>query len=204
MAGRDPAYDLMELTRKVPEYQQMMDYLMARRAVPPVSINRRLEDNGVFEYPGVSVTSPEPAGNNGRISIYSPAAVGTLVHEVTHASQMNLAHQYSEEKYPNGLVSFSKGRTPFTDAYEKLRLHQGGPGGKDPLEVLAPKWKQAEADYRSTFQEAQAFGVANSALPEQANNPGPRHVDATLATEFLILLDLAQRSQAKKPQSQGR
>ena len=205
--SRDPVYDLMELTRKVPEYQQMMDYLMARRSVPPVQLNY-LGGNvaGVFEDPGATVTSRTPAGPNGRITVDSHLGTRTLVHETTHATQRQLAQQYSEEKYPHGVYNFWRAPddTVFTDAYEKLRLHNGGPGGKDPLEVLAPKWKQAEADYRSTFPEAPAFGVANSAIPEQANQPGPPHVDATLATEFLILLDLATRSQKAKPQSQGR
>lgn len=206
MAGRDPAYDLMELTRKVPEYQQMMDYLMARRSVPPVQLNY-LGGNvaGVFEYPGAAVTSRTPTGPNGRITVDNHLGTGTLIHETTHATQRQLAHQYSEEKYPHGVYNFwrSPEDTVFTDAYEKLRLHKGA-GGHNALEVLAPKWKQAEADYRSTMQEAQAFGLANSVVPKQADYKAPPHVDATLATEFLILLDLATRSQKAKPASQGR
>jgi hypothetical protein len=202
MAGRDPAFDLMELAGKRPEYQQMMDYLMSRRSVPPVQLNY-LGGNvaGVFEYPGVTVTSRTPSGPNGRITVDDYRGVSTLVHETAHATQRQLAHQYGEEKYGPWMSTLPA--TPFTDAYDKMRLHKG-PGTANPLEVLAPKWKQAEADYRSTFQEAQAFGLANSAMPEQANQPGPPHVDATLATEFLILLDLATRSQKAKPQSQGR
>ena len=32
----------------------------------------------------------------------------------------------------------------------------------------------------------------------------PKHLDATLATQMMILLDLATREEKKKPQSQGR
>jgi hypothetical protein len=46
--------------------------------------------------------------------------------------------------------------------------------------------------------EITAFGVGNhsSALP--VNNPAPAHLDATAATEFMILLDLAMRDMAKQ------
>jgi hypothetical protein len=151
MAGRDPAFDLMELAGKRPEYQQMMDYLMSRRSVPPVQLNY-LGGNvaGVFEYPGVTVTSRTPSGPNGRITVDDYRGVSTLVHETAHATQRQLAHQYGEEKYGPWMSTLPA--TPFTDAYDKMRLHKG-PGTANPLEVLAPKWKQAEADYRSTSKK---------------------------------------------------
>lgn len=209
MESRDPAYDLMELTGKRPEYRQMMDYLMARRAVPEVQL-RYLGDSlhGVFEHPGAAVTSYKAAGPNGRISVADYQSQNTLIHETAHAADRQMAIQYSREKYHGESPT---GRTPFTDAYEKFiyqpDLYRDDPGklpSQQLMKLIAPTWTAAEADYRSTTNEARAFGIGNSAVPAQADSKAPPHVDATLATEFLILLDLATRSQKAKPQSQGR
>ena len=70
-----------------------------------------------------------------------------------------------------------------------------------------PAWVAANRDYRSTAGELLGFAMGNSAPVGVERNPAskvPLHLDATLATEFMILLDLATREEKKKLQSQGR
>jgi hypothetical protein len=64
---------------------------------------------------------------------------------------------------------------------------------------LAPEWSKENSDYRSASNELSAYGMG-STVPRRSNR-APLHVDPTMATEFSILLDLAQRAQKAKPPS---
>lgn len=206
--------DIIREAGQQPQYQEMMEYLHKRRAVPPVS-QKFLGDNVYGEF-AIPRTANSPLGPAGAIRInMRPTLLGgvnTLTHEVTHAAERQIDNQYSEEKYPKGLGG-SLGKNQFTDAWEKLtyapNLRREDPAKVPPqqlMELLAPKWRKDQEAYRSTTSEARAFAVGNSTTPKNMMPPenAPAHIDSTIATEFMILLDLARRSMDKRPAAQGR
>ena len=200
----DPVIATMKEAGRIPEYQQMMDYLMIRRAVPEIKSQYLGESiGGIFRYGG-------GMQSRGQIGINSNG-VDTLVHEVTHAAERQVNNQYSEEKYPGG---WATGKNQFIDAYEKLTyqpdMYADAPGKVPPqqfMNLIDKNWTEKAARYRSTTSEARAFAmenVSNPKLDPLSITRAPAHIDSTLATEFLILLDLAKRGMKDRPQSQGR
>jgi hypothetical protein len=114
----------------------------------------------------------------------------TLAHEMTHATDRQLQEQDREQ---SGM--FSKGNQ-FTDAYQKMVGSGGMREGKKRTELARkyyPEFVSGNRDYRATPYEIVAHGVGKYAGPTTADD-APPHVDATAATEFQILLDLARRN----------
>lgn len=175
--------DLIKQASGIPEYQQMMNYLSARKAVPAVAAEPKLPTSGVFR-PGPTFSSP------GAIGVRPKEPVEVLVHEMTHAADTQILGQYLEQ---SGRLSGKPASNQFTEAYDKL----------DPpavMKIMAPAWTELASKYRSTRPESRAFAVENSITPKVAADSvtrAPAHVDATLATEFMILLELAQRTSGK-------
>lgn len=203
----DPVIATMKEAGKVPEYQQMMDYLMARRQVPEIKSAYLGEAvGGLFQFGG-------NLQSRGSIKVGEGQAVDTLVHEVTHAAERQIVKQYHEEKYPRDIL-FSRGKNQFIDAYEKLSYNpdalRDAPEkvpAKQLMNLIDKDWTKKAENYRSTVSEATAFAVENVSNPKldpTSITRAPAHIDSTLATEFLILLDLAQRGQKTRPASQGR
>ena len=94
--------------------------------------------------------------------------------------------------------------------YEKLMRAPGQMFGQAPKEVLtqtarkiAPEWTEKQKDYRSTGAELSAFGMGSAVSPN-VTSPAPLHIDPTYATEFQVLLDLANRAQKLQPFTPGR
>lgn len=204
---QDPVVDLMKKAGEIPEYQQMMNYLMARRAVPEMKTQYLGESvGGLFQFGG-------DLQSRGRIKVGEGQPVDTLVHEVTHAAERQIVKQYHEDKYP-GDILFRRGKSQFTDAYEKLSynpdLNREDPAkvpAKQLMNLINKDWTKKAENYRSTVSEATAFAVENVTNPKLdplSYTRAPAHIDSTLATEFLILLDLAKRGMKDRPQSQGR
>jgi len=83
----------------------------------------------------------------------------------------------------------------FMDAYEKLSF-----GGKQ-MELanrMAQDFLKQNGDYRMTTTEAPAFAIGNMVGGRGSGSwPAPDHIDPTMATEFSVLLDLANRAQRK-------
>ena len=171
------------------QYQQLVlealqRYLHGRRAMPEVTFNERLP-------PGVAGMR-----QGDKVKVAPGAGMSTLVHELVHSAQSAMDSQYVYDQ-----------RNPqFAKAFEQL---SGGKGRyleaiRESATKLAPEWMQTEDPYRTTGRELQAFGLGN-----QFKDPGTevswnaaQHVDPTMATEFMILLDLATR--ASEAGSQGR
>lgn len=207
----------MKESLTVPEYQQMMNYLMDRRAVPEVK--KGALPYNVFGEFATNVWSRGPLPKAGRVTLGPGAGTDTLIHEITHAVERQIIQQYAEDPKrggPSALLNRLFGDpNQFVDGYEKLvynaatQTRQGEEQHGDQrsrlMNKMNPDWARQGSEYRSSPGEAVARSVENmTARGGAAFDPGPDHVDATLATEFLIILDLAQREQAKKPQSQGR
>jgi hypothetical protein len=116
-----------------------------------------------------------------------------VIHEMTHATQDPLTEQYAQAtRWFADKPTDPEARRLFVQAYEKLR--------KDKAELarkLDPKWEKSERAYRSSPVELEAFGVGN--VQGNAVRRGPLHLDPTMATEAMILLDLARRDARRNP-----
>jgi len=205
---RTDAERLVDLTlqaKEKPQYQQLMEYLSLRRSVPPTKFAYLGEDtHGMYERNSVF---GKELPRTGVITMNRGADANTFVHELTHAASAQLSNQYAET--PSYFGDPIK-PTQFTDAFQKIML---GVRGKSmaptqQAEVMNPEWVAKNRDYRSTASELLGFAMGNSApVAGMARNPEskvPQHLDATLATQMMILLDLAARAEKAKPQSQGR
>ena len=204
---------LRETAEAGPQYGELVDYLSARRMMPPIemqntvgigSTNFDTDASGMFEA-GPSLPK------TGKVFVrYDPKRMGrlpnpqTVVHELTHAAERQIRQQWSE------IASLPEWKlTPeqlqFRKAYEQLIFKPGEQFGKNAKSVqqetamkIAPKWVKEKSDYRSTRGELTAFGMG-STLGRNVGNPAPLHIDPSYATEFSILLDLARRANVTEP-----
>lgn len=159
---------------------QILAYLVAANKLPQSSV-QKLPDQTYGVY--------SPRENTIRLQDFTSdywrdAYPNVATHEMVHAAQNAMDKQ-------NGLFASEQ----FSSAVSKLTT-QG------PAVALSPLWAEANR-YRSSPLEAQAFGVAEHAAPspqlKKVFPAPPAHLDATAATEFMILLDLAMRDlQAKQ------
>jgi len=199
--SRQPVNTLRQLASDTPEYQQLMNYLMARSAVPEVNFNADGDNSGQFvqgeRYIGGS--SKHNAGTASLSGDYmgykgNPnTAVRTLGHELTHAAWNQMRQQIYE----------GKTSPEFADAFSKLVYNKkkGTWAAPDLANKLDAPWYKENESYRSSVQEMPAFGIGNSMLggdPSPSWKP-PTHLDPTLATEQMILLDLATRDAKRNP-----
>ncbi len=154
-------------------------------------------------------------GEKGKVVLGKTGDATTLVHELTHAADIAMAFQFQDTpNYPHvkrtslddkittalfgkkAGAKFDSERTPeqdqFYDGYQKL--------SRDQPAVLAkrmnPKWTKEQEDYRSSPLELRGHAIGNTigARNESQKDLAPLHIDSTLATEFSIMLDLAQRA----------
>lgn len=203
-----PILTFMKEAMNIPEYRQMMDYLQQRKGTPEIDTKQRnlgRDTYGVYER-NSQFGNELPAA--GRITLDKKAGTDTLVHEIVHAVNYQMAVQNSQEPFDR--MTQPK-KSQFGDAYSKLRWdpYERDPSKKDKvtqvIEAIAPDAPTPFKSYRLTSGEAPAFAVSKHLTDPQAKSAGnvgaPSHIDATLATEFLILLDQAQRasSQSSNP-----
>jgi hypothetical protein len=204
--------DLEKLTqesKKYPQYNDVMDFLASRQAVPEITQT----------YLGPSMGGQFISGwgepKNGRIELNYETTPSTLLHELTHAADRQISHQASKLEDRNRketpILDYIRGKTVLTPEEERFamgyrKLHYDPTKDyKDParyprqelVKKLAPEWAKENYDYRSGDGELVAYGMG-STVPRRSNR-APLHVDPTMATEFSILLDLAQRAQKAKP-----
>lgn len=174
-----------------PEFRKLLTYLIGSGGNIPVAVdNLDSSANAEFIVPGYGekrYTQPSIVMDRFQSALSTkPELAATLIHEMTHAAQYRMNTQ--ADKGSNN---------QFKDAYKKL---YGGEDAKSqqqrPGPQLASKmdsnFTSTEQGYRSTPWELTAYGLGNSVTGTR-NNPAPNHVDATLATEFMLLLDLATR-----------
>lgn len=188
---------------KNPVYNDILQYLMLRQRVPRVS-------EGVIGEDTYGSFTRDPNGGQVKLSwrLQDPPsrnrALATLIHETTHAADNAMFDQALEAKHFRG--DLPPEDQQYLSAYNKLRYGfnvrrdtKGKMPRQDLVEALAKAWAEKEQDYRATDREISAFGVENMAGPHSV--PGwraPDHVDATAATETMILLDLAAKAMKAK------
>ena len=188
-ANQDELTDIIRRTEAVSSpYVDMMKYLGMRDAVPPMEMDY-IRSYGVYKKP----TAELPKG---KIVLNPGVGAVTLTHEVTHPVVEQLHNQMTASR----AAGTDK---QFTDAFTKI-LYDTRPnatGGNDiPIlefvKKLAPEWA-AKSRYRASIGELPAFALERAAIPESRSTgmEAPPHVDPTIATQMMILLDLATRAQ---------
>ena len=172
--------------QQTPIGQQIVQYLLARKSLPQFK-ETYTGDRGSFDYNTWAGNELPPQG---RVSLRggAEADASTMLHELTHAADRQLAEQYFE--IPRG-----QRNSQFAQGFEKLSLNsteKGRSARNMVAQALAGNWAKERQEYRASSPELAAFGVGNSAAPPGVNR-GPLHVDPTMATEMAILLELASR-----------
>jgi len=195
---------LLREAANYPQYGETVDYLAARRMMPPINV----------EFGATPSFSQNLWGNDlprtGVVTVGTTSRPASLVHELTHAADTQLEQQYTAISRKRNLSPLE---AQFKQAYEKLvynpalRLDKGQID-KYPRSALAkrlaPEWAAKEKNYRSSERELPAWGVASTIDPSNtAYYNAPMHLDPTMATEFSILMDLGNRLQRQQP-PQGR
>jgi len=203
----NPLQYLMQLASERPEYAALTDYLTSRSAMPPVSFRYLPSGNsGTFDPQTGAVTLNDAYLKRG----YDPTnPIPTLTHELTHAAQLQMAKQRSQEEVAN-----PQAKQQFLDAYKKLVYTDEKPKVSDRFaqSVLAnklnPKWYEENASYRASVNELPAWAMGSVAhqnpLYEYDDFKTPAHLNPTLATEFLILMDLATKDAKANPNKKTR
>jgi hypothetical protein len=129
-----------------------------------------------------------PVGINGnyngwenriRLSPLADDPKSTVSHELQHAVDSILEGQKITTQRKGS--SMNPQERQFLEAHQKLNEET-----KIPLGDLSR--------YRRSPGEARAFGVGNMNYPHRGVFEGTPHLDATMATEQAILLDLAKRA----------
>ena len=190
-----------------PDYQAIANYLMSRRSFPQMQLDPVPSSKlGSFSSPGLFSDGRVPERGIVNINNYSryqnPADVApTVAHEMTHATERQLIKQYYEIKDKPKKTELE---TQFLNNFQKV-IGSSTPEIKNWLGKVAPEFVKEEGDYRAKSNEALAFGLENAIFPNMTSNyKVPSHVDPTIATTLMLLLDQAQRVQNQQPQSQGR
>ena len=189
---------VLKLAQEDPRYQQLAEYLVSRRAMPEMSTRYLGSTSGDFEDRGAGSGKLRL---NSELTNNPSAAVKTLSHEMTHASMAQMGRQwYDLYKKPNKTPEEQR----FVDNYEKVLSGTKNSGLLTQMQAFDPEWYQKNTGYRSSYAEAPAFAIGDLKKNYSAHN-APLHMDPSIATQYMQLLDQAQKLQsATYNQSQGR
>jgi len=198
---------IQRLASAYPETKTLLDYLTNRNAVPEKEAKGTTTGaRGEFQFANTSDMPREfKVGPAGKIRMQSNANAGTFIHELTHAADFQIQDQYREDMARGG-----PGENQFTRAYNRLRFNPSlDPNNRNNFEkmvnLLAPNFVAEQGSYRGSNLEIRAFAVGDSVAPEGkfatpiGRKEIPPHLNATMATEFMVLLELANRETIKKP-----
>ncbi len=194
---------LLREAANYPQYGETVDYLAARRMMPPINV----------EFGATPSFSYNLWGNDlprtGVVKMPLTGRPASLVHELTHAADAQLDQQYSKIRKKRDLSPLE---AQFKQAYEKLAFNPNyrliDDIRRTPRTQLAAKldrnWTVKNIGYRATDKELPAWGVASTIASSRSSDyNSPMHLDPTMATEFSILMDLGNRLQRQQP-PQGR
>jgi hypothetical protein len=188
----DALEGMQKKARENEMYRASEKYLNSRGQIPDIELERMgLKDSAVFSSLNLPIGSGTITINKDDIDRNSNSNIGPalLAHEITHAADRQMKQQAIEQRGKN---------TKFAEAYEKL-MGSEGRNRLEPARRADYEWTEGNRFYRST---PAAFGVGAFSEPMPKHmmpDRAPLHVDPTAATEFQILLDLAQRDIDKGP-----
>lgn len=192
----DVADLLTQLAKEAPGLtERMLAYLGMAGKMPSVGFSY-LGENTSGEYDS-STNKVTMAGQN----------PSTLAHELTHAVRSAMSTQASVDKNMNGKEEATKTFTGFTKsesdsvARKILDSLRDVPAGY--VEALlggsrlgdSVRQNSQYSNYRTSSAERQPWGVGEAVNPSKSIDPydSSGHLNATMATEFEILLDLMTR-----------
>jgi hypothetical protein len=194
----DPMQSLLRQSAEYPQYGELVDYLSARRMMPPISFEG-LSGGSFAQNTVFGNTLPK----TGVVKVGYHAGPDTVVHELTHAADDQLSSQYYDLKNKRNLTPLEQ---QFLQAYEKLAYNSRTRDINEKLprvnlaDKLDPQWASKQGDYRSTSVELPAWGMGAAVDPSSSRRyAAPLHLDPTMATEFSILLDMARKLQKSQP-----
>jgi hypothetical protein len=188
----DALEGMQKKARENEMYRASEKYLQSRGQMPDIEVGRFMRDidNAAFTALNLPMGSGTILVNKDVIASDFKKDIGPalLAHEITHAADRQMKQQAIEQR--------GKG-TKFAEAYEKL-MGSEGRNRLEPARRADYEWTEGNRLYRSTPEEIAAHGVGAFSGPVLQDR-APLHVDPTAATEFQILLDLAQRDIDKGP-----
>ena len=192
----DPLQSLLRESADYPQYGELVDYLSARRMMPPIN-QRPMGVSGSFD---VNSFFGRSLPKTGVVNVGMRAGPDTVVHELTHAADNQIASQYHELLNKRG--DLTPAERQFMQAFEKLSYDKFGRDKAFPRKTLAekldPAWVEKQRDYRATNAELPAWAMGATIAPRDDYRP-PLHLNPSLATEFSVLLDLARKAQPVIP-----
>ena len=188
----DALEGMQKRARENEVYRESEKYLNSRGQMPDIKISRFMRDidNAAFTALNLPMGSGTIKVNKNILDEDYKKDIGpaALAHEITHAADRQMKQQAIEQRGKN---------TKFAEAYEKL-VGSEGRNRTEPARRADYEWTEGNRSYRSTPEEIVAHGVGAFSGP-MLQDRAPLHVDPTAATEFQILLDLAQRDIDKGP-----
>ena len=196
--------NILKTASSNPDYQQIANYLMSRRSYPEIAyMNKPSSNYGTFTSQGMFGNANIPQRGivsiNRNASTVDPNLVApTLVHELTHASETQLYKQYNEIKGKSNKTDVER---QFIENFTKIM----GAKATEQASAINPEFTKNNTAYRTRGDEALAFALANVNYPNSPSEQNaPSHIDPTIATQLMLLLEQAQRVQNQQPTSQGR
>lgn len=189
----DPLRSLLDETGKYPQYGELTGYLNERGMMPPIKYGL-LPGNVQGEF-ATNGWGNSNLPDSGVVRIGFDSKPDTVVHELTHAADRQITNQYFEVKNKAKRGSLTPLEKQFMSLYEGLS--EPAPGGTklprvESARTLAPDWVKTTSKYRSTNAELPAWGMGWTVSKEK---DAPLHVNPTMATEFSVLLEMANRLQ---------
>ena len=192
---------ILQAASNNPEYQAIANYLMSRRAMPNIQYGGKPDVFGTFTPPSLF----NQQYRNGNLTINPNAAsvppqevAPVMQHEMTHAAYNQLFYQADalrKSKQPK-----TEAEQRFLDTFDKITK-----GVPEQIKTIDASYQEKNKGYRANTDESLAFALQNASNPTYKEGwNAPSHIDPTLATQLMILLDQAQNLQNQKPQSQGR
>ena len=187
-----------------PDYQQIANYLMSRRSFPEIAyMNKPSSNFGTFKsqslFGNANVPQRGVISLNRNASTVNPDLIApTLTHELTHAVETQLYKQFNEIKAKSNKSEIER---QFIDNFSKIM----GNKVTEQSSAIQPEYTKENVGYRTRGDEGLAFALQYANYPDAPSaQSAPQHIDPTIATQLMLLLDQAQRVQNQQPASQGR
>lgn len=202
--------NLVATARKVPEFNQIEDFLKSMNMVPDLQFEYNDDNKGSFTKGGMRDPGVVRVRTYGKSGKPSTGSLGTIIHEMTHAADYAFSTLSSELEAKS---ERTKLEDQFLSAYKKTlnttytvgELSQIKPqdrisGVQKLARALDAKWLSENSEYRTKTTELAAHATGET-LGDASPNRGhkaPTHLNPSVVTEFMLTLDLAQRVMNQK------